>query len=342
MYNVRMIIGGGTEGRKHLRQMPGKSDVSLCGKYRFCFDEQLEDPDFVVVRNKYIKKSETLHVAPENTVLLISEPQSVVAFPKSYLRQFGLIHSCQANIQLPNVVYGPAVLPWFIGFTRRDGTETFTYDYDGLSTASIPEKRKLISVITSNKASTPGHLARIEFVKKLKDHYGDLLDVFGRGFNDFDDKWDVLAPYKYHIAIENSSSRYYWTEKLSDCYLTTTFPIYYGCTNVEDYFPDRGLQTIDIHDVRKSIATIDKVIAEGLYERNHDALSTCKHLVLNDYNMFEIITRCLDRLNPNATKRRVTLNPPVSLLDFESAYRSIIQRNWYRVKSFFRKQPTFK
>lgn len=55
-------------------------------------------------------------------------------------------------------------------------------------TNETPKKTKLISVITSNKAFTKGHLKRIEFVEKLKAYYGDKLDVFGQGFNSFEDK----------------------------------------------------------------------------------------------------------------------------------------------------------
>ena len=58
----------------------------------------------------------------------------------------------------PNVIYGPAILPWFVGY-KPDGKGgyIFSEDYDSLSRPIILEqKTKLLSVITSNKATGKG------------------------------------------------------------------------------------------------------------------------------------------------------------------------------------------
>ena len=39
-----------------LRQTKGGNGISHCGKYKFYVDEDIADPDFLVMRNKYIKK----------------------------------------------------------------------------------------------------------------------------------------------------------------------------------------------------------------------------------------------------------------------------------------------
>jgi hypothetical protein len=39
----------------------------------------------------------------------------------------------------------------------------------------------------------------------------------------------------FQVVIENSSRNGYFTEKLIDCLITGTVPIYYGCPNLEDY-----------------------------------------------------------------------------------------------------------
>lgn len=61
-------------------------------------------------------------------------------------------------------------------------------------------------------------------------------------------RWPVLGDSKlplfesqYHLAIENCQSRFYYTEKLLDCFLTATVPIYWGCQNLGDYFDLRGV-----------------------------------------------------------------------------------------------------
>jgi hypothetical protein len=38
----------------------------------------------------------------------------------------------------------------------------------------------------------------------------------------------------FHIAIENTSIKNYFSEKIIDCFQTLTVPIYWGCTNIQD------------------------------------------------------------------------------------------------------------
>jgi hypothetical protein len=45
----------------------------------------------------------------------------------------------------------------------------------------------------------------------------------------------------FHIAIENTLIKNYFSEKLLDCFLTKTLPIYYGCINIGDYFNIEGI-----------------------------------------------------------------------------------------------------
>jgi len=342
MYKVKITTGSGVENQQMLRQMPGRKNISRCGKYQFFINEDVVDPDFWVVRNKYQKKTETHNIAPQNTILMVSEPRSIVNFPKKYRDQFGMLCTCQEGVKHKNVIYCQAVLPWWVGIARKKDGDMITLDYDDLKKNRVPEKTKLISVITSDKAFTQGHQDRISFVEKLKEHYGEKLDVFGRGFNDFDDKWNVLAPYKYHIAIENSSLKYYWTEKLSDSYLASTYPIYYGCKNIADYFPSDAYKTIDIHNFQGAIETIDHVIAQNEFEKNQDVLKKSKDLVLDDYNILNFISSCLDTLDPTLPKQSVTLKPAITLFDWHNAYLYVIERNLFALKKLFRRRSKLK
>jgi hypothetical protein len=40
----------------------------------------------------------------------------------------------------------------------------------------------------------------------------------------------------YSVAVESSSETNYFTEKLIDCLITKTIPIYWGCPNISDFF----------------------------------------------------------------------------------------------------------
>ena len=339
MYKVILLNGTGEQGKWILRQTEGGTGVSSCGKYKFYVNEFIDDPDFVVVRGKSFKQPLTFNVAPENLVLTTSEPLSVLDYPSDYRRQFGLVCSCQERMKHPNVLYLPPVLPWYIGarFDKR-GSGISQMDYDDFKSMDFPEKTKLISVIGSNKAFTKGHIDRIRFIDRLKDVYGDKVDVFGRGYNDFDDKWEVLSQYKYHIVIENSCSKYYWTEKLSDCYMAGTYPIYHGCTNIADYFPEGSYTHVDINDFENTCKVIDSLIGSDKYEKSQPMLLECKEKVLGEYNMFNIISRALDTLDPSLPRKKITVEPAHSMHSMRNAYNYIIDKNICKLRySLYRK-----
>lgn len=325
MYKILLLTRG--DGKLDLRQTPEGKGVFCNGEYRFYINEPIEDPDFLVIRGKAIKETSSFNVAHGNTILLTSEPYSVLSYSRSYCKQFGLVCSCQEEIKLPNVIYTPAMLPWFVGIEfNPKGEDIVHLNYEDIQKCQ-PEKTKLISVITSDKAFTKGHLDRLRFVEKLQNHYGDQIDIFGRGHNNFPDKWDVLAPYKYHIAIENSSSKHYWTEKLSDCYLANTYPLYYGCTNIKEYFPENALTVLDIHNFDQAVKSIDKVIKENTFNERQKELSICKKLVMDDYNMFNYIVSICEKLSTQAPKEKLTLKPSSHFFDIHNFYLYTIGRN---------------
>lgn len=97
--------------------------------------------------------------------------------------------------------------------------------------------------ITSAKAFLPGHNVRLNFINNSK----DKIDLYGRGIKPIESKLDVLHNYAFSLAIENNISRddYYFTEKLVECIITGTIPIYYGCPNISKFFDIRGIITFN-------------------------------------------------------------------------------------------------
>lgn len=57
-----------------------------------------------------------------------------------------------------------------------------------------------------------------------------------------------LFDYQFHIAIENTQSPFYITEKALDCFRTGVLPIYYGATQVDEFFDERGFIAVDSVD----------------------------------------------------------------------------------------------
>ena len=55
------------------------------------------------------------------------------------------------------------------------------------------------------------------------------------------DKKEPLFDSQFHICIENSKQNNYFTEKLIDCFVTKTIPIYWGCPNLHKFFDLSGI-----------------------------------------------------------------------------------------------------
>lgn len=126
-------------------------------------------------------------------------------------------------------------------------------------------KTKLLSAISSNKAEVPGHVTRLNFIYKIKQR----LDLYGRGFNEIENKLEGLKDYMFSVAIENTTATNCFTEKIQDCFLTGTIPIYYGPKNIGEYFDMDGILTFNTQDELNSI--LDS-LNEDLYYSKMEAI----------------------------------------------------------------------
>ena len=125
----------------------------------------------------------------------------------------------------------------------------------------IYQKTKELSIIASAKNQTAGHRLRHDIIKD----YGPILDVYGRGYREIPYKLEALKDYRFSIVIENISKDYYFTEKLIDCLVTGTIPIYYGCPSISKFFNPEGF--IMIND-RSSIEVGIRTATVNFYEKN--------------------------------------------------------------------------
>ncbi len=297
------------------RQLPGGRPVlSSAGReYHFFFNAMPDGvrPDSVVVRNKCLREAAHFDIAPANSLLMLSEPSSVCMFPSSYTGQFGRLHTCQASMRRPNASFGPAALPWFVGFYESRGQDTrFSFSYDDLAASPLPAKTKRLSVITSAKCFTRGHVERLRFVRKLLDAFPGQVDVFGRGFREVADKWEALAPYRYTIAIENCRSNHYWTEKLSDAILAGCHVIYSGAPNVREYFPRAPITEVDVSDFPSARAAIEGLLTSDPYDSELELLLSARRDVMGRFNIFHLMADYLDQMDFDAPRGGgLTLRP---------------------------------
>ena len=295
------------------RQTPGRAAV--WGNCRFLINQPVKECDYWVVFG-HLDEPEATRCPPNNTLLITGEPPSIRSYSKKFAGQFAAAISCHPDLPCAEVLLGQQALPWHLGRKQGPvGDVVWDKDYDELKATGEPEKTKLLSVISSDKDFTPGHCRRSEFVAKLKEHFGDRLDVFGRGVREIEDKWDALAPYKYHFALENSSYPHYWTEKLSDTFLAYSFPIYGGCPNVQDYFPEGSLLAIDMDRPESAMGAIEKALQQNLWECSREARAEARNLVLDKYNLFALVAGFVEERvkKSDASRVRVRLRPDVSV-----------------------------
>ena len=69
---------------------------------------------------------------------------------------------------------------------------------------------------------------------------------------------DFFESSKFHIAVENSQQKNYFTEKIIDCFASKTVPIYFGCPNIGDWFHMDGIITFsDLDELKKIVGRLD-------------------------------------------------------------------------------------
>jgi len=116
-----------------------------------------------------------------------------------------------------------------------------------------PEHKEFsVSSVVGTKTITKGHRLRQKLWKKSGKVSVPLKLYFSRQFAEAgitlppgslmlgEDKHPPFES-QFHVALENCRMPDYFTEKLLDCFLTRTVPVYWGCTNIEEYFNPRGM-----------------------------------------------------------------------------------------------------
>jgi hypothetical protein len=125
------------------------------------------------------------------------------------------------------------------------------------------EKTRLVSMVCSGKAHCDGH----RFRNKIYDVFAHKFDGYGRYRNPIENKGDALKDYMYSICVQNTKADDYFTEILTDCFMTGTIPIYWGTDNIGKYFNSDGIIPFS------SIAELDEILKgltiEGYHKRKN-------------------------------------------------------------------------
>ena len=94
--------------------------------------------------------------------------------------------------------------------------------------------------------------------------------------------------YSYSIAIENASMENYFSEKFTDCILSYTIPIYYGCPNIDKFFPKDCYYWLDITSPT-CFDDLEKILNTPITEKQINAIEIARNKILNEYNVWNIV-----------------------------------------------------
>lgn len=297
---VKLSCGNKEVSKIIMRQTPGGKGV--WGEYKFIADDSLKECDcWIVCHVSGLMKKTTVRCDPKNIIYVSMEPdENIPNTNTNFLSQFSKIIICDDEIEHKNIEKFN-VITWWVGIGVKHHNNihqfksNFQLDYDKLSAYNFKEKLDRVSIVISKKAITSGHIRRLEFLDKLKKtEAGKYIDIYGGGFNPVMDKWEVIEPYKYHLVLENSEKKYYWSEKLGDAFLGMCLPFYAGCLNIDEYFEGNAIISIDMNNVEKSAKSIIAAIENNEYQKRFESINKARKMVLNNYNIFNVISRSIN------------------------------------------------
>jgi hypothetical protein len=126
----------------------------------------------------------------------------------------------------------------------------------------------------------------------------DFIDFFG-GWNDNEnpEKKGALQEYKFCIGIENQFVKNWITEKFYDAILYNCIPIYYGCQNIKEIYPEDGYILIEDIDNPQKVLDQLKYIndnSDEIYKQKLTGLLQIKQRYFSDYNLLKKIKQLSD------------------------------------------------
>jgi hypothetical protein len=254
--------------------------------YQFTVDN---DFDYLVVVNF---SNNHLNFPREKTLGVMLEPTWACYFEQhlqSRCRHI-LHHTKRDNAQY---IYHPGLLAPHFDYHNGENLDYYINNKFN--------KTKKCSIITSNNSvdSFPQAIysKRVNFVKQILNTDLDI-DIYGNdwekcGIDDkrikgtLANKKDGLLDYEFSIAIENSVESDYFSEKLTDCILTDTTPIYFGCPDASRFFKNiYQLSTLESVDELKAI----------LQNKPVSQLDN-KKLLSSKYNFYVAVTKYFNTIS---------------------------------------------
>ena len=247
----------------------------------------IEDTEILKFIKGEIKVNTGLVVADIHEAPHLLSQNEVYTAVKENSEMFDLILTYDKGLlELPNSIFRNG------GYEAVLNKNVHRFELGNLSDESMYQiytnKEKHISFITSNKTMTDTHKFRVKCAQNIINSNLLNVDLFGVGIKEIVGKIEALQNYKFSIAIENGRHDNYFTEKILDCFLTGTIPIYRGCYNIHEFFNANGIITFDTEE--ELIDIIKSLNSDDYHSRRkyiEDNFNIAKQYAYNNDQLFE-------------------------------------------------------
>ena len=213
---------------------------------------------------KYKKGTMSFHKSEEIEIIKSSdvETDELLLITDNSLNKVDTYNGVKVAMLVEPLIISPASYEW-IRKNYNKFYKVLTFDKDLLSLGEnfefyphggcwietkdhmIYNKSKLLSIIASDKKTTEGHRLRHKIINVLDENKINI-DKFGKYSDSFIEyKLDALKDFAFSFIIENSKRDFYFSEKLIDCLITGTVPIYWGCPSIGEFFDLDGMIIFD-------------------------------------------------------------------------------------------------
>ncbi len=191
-----------------------------------CMLEQVGKP-----KKKYGILYESQSIVPNDYLIFQNNPSLYKDFDKIFT------YSAKILDDVPNAVFVPfQATPWY----GRNPDEIIDENL-------CRQKTKNISFLSSKKVMCDMHKKRVALANKCKtEKLADTYGTFDGGIPA--SLASVLKDYRYTIIVENEIDDYYFTERLTNAFLSMTIPIYCGAPKIGNFFNEDGIIKLNLQD----------------------------------------------------------------------------------------------
>jgi hypothetical protein len=135
----------------------------------------------------------------------------------------------------------------------------------------LTPRSALTSLVASDKRHTEGQRLRHRLAEWSRGAGADVR-LLGRGYEPFEERSRGFLPFRFSVVIENSREAGYFTEKLIDCLLCGTVPIYWGDPEIGRHFDLGGIiaccNEAEIREAMRSVTEEDFEARQDAVARN--------------------------------------------------------------------------